>query len=139
LRYTSSPFCFGCLGYRISLFVQTSPWTTIFQFMLFATNRITHICTTFNFFSVDMGSPEIFALVGLEPQSFHLGFCIAGMAGMYHCDLLLVEMRVSQTFCPQWPQTIILQISTSQATRITNVGQWHLAYTLGSCCSTCDP
>jgi hypothetical protein len=34
---------------------------------------------------------------------------------------------VSQTFCPNWPQTVFLLISASQAARITRVNQWCLA------------
>jgi hypothetical protein len=37
---------------------------------------------------------------------------------------------VSQTIFPGWPQTLILPISTSQATRITGVSHWYPAITL---------
>jgi hypothetical protein len=32
-----------------------------------------------------------------------------------------IEMGVSQTFLPGWPQTMILQISASQVARITGI------------------
>jgi hypothetical protein len=41
--------------------------------------------------------------------------------------LVILEMGVSWTICPHWPQTTILLISASQVTRITGVtatGTW---------------
>jgi hypothetical protein len=36
-----------------------------------------------------------------------------------HFVLVILEMKVSQTLCPGWPQTSILPISASQVARIT--------------------
>jgi hypothetical protein len=46
---------------------------------------------------------------------------ITGMMGVYHHTQPLVEMGVSQTFCPGWPQTLILPISASNVARIIGV------------------
>jgi hypothetical protein len=52
--------------------------------------------------------------------------CIAGMISIRPCTQLLVEIW-SQTFCLDWPQTVILLISASQVARITGMNYWWLA------------
>jgi hypothetical protein len=46
------------------------------------------------------------------------------MTGTHHQTKPLVEMGVSQTFCPGWPQTKIHPISASQIARITGVNHY---------------
>jgi hypothetical protein len=46
------------------------------------------------------------------------------MIGMHHLqypDFLLVDVQVWRTFCPGWPLTTILPISTSQVAKITGL------------------
>jgi hypothetical protein len=45
----------------------------------------------------------------------------------YHPQLLFIEMGVSLTFFPVWPQTIIFLISPFQVARITAVSHQLLA------------
>jgi hypothetical protein len=44
-----------------------------------------------------------------------------------HFVLVILEMEVSQTICPGWPQASIFPISASQVARITGVSCLHLA------------
>jgi hypothetical protein len=44
-----------------------------------------------------------------------------------HFTLDILEMGVSQTICPGWPQTMILLISAFQEARMTGVSHQHLA------------
>jgi hypothetical protein len=46
---------------------------------------------------------------------------VAGMTSMSHQSLALVEMGRHELFCLAWPQTAILQISTSWVARLTGV------------------
>jgi hypothetical protein len=56
------------------------------------------------------------------PRPSWTASCITGMTGMwYHAQLLLIEMRVSLTFCLNWLQTEIFLISVSHVTRITGL------------------
>jgi hypothetical protein len=42
--------------------------------------------------------------------------CVAGITGEHHYNWLIHWYRVSWTFCPAWPGTMILPISASQIT-----------------------
>jgi hypothetical protein len=44
-----------------------------------------------------------------------------------HFSLVILEMGVSWTICPIWPQTLILPMSASQVARITGVNHQCLA------------
>jgi hypothetical protein len=43
-----------------------------------------------------------------------------------HFALVILEMGVSLTICPAWPQTVILPISASHVARISGVNNQHL-------------
>jgi hypothetical protein len=78
------------------------------------------------FFCWDVCLTNFFAQVGLELWSSSSS--VVGITGMCHCTQLLVEIRVSRTFCLGWLQTSICWISASQIARITGMNHQHLAH-----------
>jgi hypothetical protein len=44
-------------------------------------------------------------------------FCLTGISNSHHYAWFIGWDGISQTFCPGWPQTSILWISTSQVDR----------------------
>jgi hypothetical protein len=54
-----------------------------------------------------------------------------------HFALVILEMGILWTICPDWPQTAIL-ISASQVTRIIGISHWRQAATLNFG-HTCNP
>jgi hypothetical protein len=51
---------------------------------------------------------------------------LVGMTDLNHCTQLLCWDEASGTIWSDWPLVIILAISASQETRITDVNLWHL-------------
>jgi hypothetical protein len=79
-------------------------------------------CTLVSFcFTYFLNRVCVYALAGLDSDLIYASH-IAGMIGMScYTKLLLVEMGVSWSFCPGWPQTVILPISAFWVTRITGM------------------
>jgi hypothetical protein len=64
-------------------------------------------------------------------QSFYLYFLHSWMPGIYHCTQIFIGWdEISTTFCPGWPQIMILLISASQVGRITGMSH-HAHFHLG--------
>jgi hypothetical protein len=47
--------------------------------------------------------------------------CVAEMSDAHHCNSVIGWDGVSGSFCPGWPQTVILLLPISQLARITSV------------------
>jgi hypothetical protein len=66
----------------------------------------------------------IFDRTGVWTQAFSLTKEVLTWATpAVHFVLIILQMQVSWTICPGWPQTVILQISVSQVARI--IGMSH--------------
>jgi hypothetical protein len=90
--------------------------------------------------------PVLFALVILEIESCFLPNPARSVTLLFYtfhhywddrCQTFLCWDGVSQTFCPDWPWTMILPTSASQVDWIARVSHRHLARNLDSLCLKC--
>jgi hypothetical protein len=90
--------------------------------------------TGFFFFFVDSAGflTQGLILLGfkLRASGLQSKHSIAQATPPVHFALVILEMGVSRTICPNWPQTAILPISNSQVARIIGVSHQHLALKL---------
>jgi hypothetical protein len=111
-------------------FVCIGVWTQGFTLARQALFHLSHSTSPFVCSGYFGNRVSVFSQACLDLSPVSVFPPMTGMTGECRYTQLLVEMRVSWSFCPNWPWTVILPISAFQVSRITGISHHTLLITI---------